>query len=173
MTWLLAKRIEADTRARHRTEEKIADARLRLIGELERVAYSDVRDVVQWDREPELDQNGNVIGFKDAMKVTPSHLLSKEQATQVRSVTTKSGALKFEVHDKLAALAQLAKILGVAPEPQSQTVNNATVNVQQVNIGGADNALEAARRLAFALAKAERAMALAGATDAPDVERKG
>jgi hypothetical protein len=31
---------------------------------------------VQWDREPELDADGNVIGFKDTMKVTPSHLLT-------------------------------------------------------------------------------------------------
>jgi hypothetical protein len=154
--WLLAKRIEADTRARHRTEEKIADSRLRTIRELERIAYSDIRDVVQWDREPELDGDGNVIGFKDTMTVTPSHLLTREQAAQVKSVTTKSGRLKFEVHDKLAALAQLAKILGVAPEPQPQTVNNALVNVQQVNFGGGENALESLRRLAFALTKLQQ-----------------
>jgi hypothetical protein len=57
--------IEADTRARHRREKKISDARLRLISELERIAYADTRDVVQWDREPELDQDGNVTGFKE------------------------------------------------------------------------------------------------------------
>jgi hypothetical protein len=74
-------------------------------------------DVVQWNREPALDADGNVIGFKDTMKVTPSHLLTREQTAQIRSVTTKSGALKFETYDKLAALGQLAKILGVAPEP--------------------------------------------------------
>ena len=96
------------------SDQKITDERLRMIRELGRIAYSDPRDVVQWDREPELDQDGNVIGFKDTMKVTPSRLLTREQAAQVKSVTTKSGALKFEVHDKLAALAQLAKVLGVA-----------------------------------------------------------
>ena len=48
-------------------------------------------------------------------------------------------------------MAQLAKILGVAPEPQPQTVSSATVNVQQVNIGGPDSALESLRRLAFAI----------------------
>ena len=148
--------MEADTRARHRTEEKIADARLRLIREFERIAYSDTRDVVQWDLEPELDQDGNVVGFKDVMRITPSRLLTKEQAAQVKSVTTKSGSLKFEFHDKMAALVQLARILGVAPEPQSQTVNSATVNVGQVNIG-ADNSLEGLKRLAFAIEKAARA----------------
>jgi hypothetical protein len=107
--------------------------------------------VVQWNREPELDSDGNVIGFKDSMKVTPSHPLTREQTAQVRSVTTKSGALRFETYDKLGALAQLAKILGVAPDPQPHTVSSATVNLQQVNIGGPDSALESLRRLAFAI----------------------
>jgi hypothetical protein len=159
MSWLLAERIKADTRARHRVEEKIADARWQLISELERIAYADTRDVVQWDREPELDPDGNLIGFKDTMKVTPSHLLTKDQAAQVRSLTTKSGSLKFEAFDKLAALTQLAKILGMAQDTQTQAVNNATVNVQQVNIGGY-NALEAVRRLAFAIQKAQHSQAL-------------
>ncbi len=178
VNWLLARRIESDTKARHRVDQKISDARLRLIRELERIAYSDVRDVVQWDRELEFDQNGNVIGFKDAMKVTPSHLLSREQATQVRSVTTKSGALKFEVHDKLAALAQLAKILGVAPEPQPQTVNNATVNVTTINLGRELAGLVVARRLAFVIERAARAaqaapVTIEGASHAPDAPPKG
>ena len=33
--------IPSDTRARHRAEEKIADARLRLIARLEAIAYAD------------------------------------------------------------------------------------------------------------------------------------
>ena len=148
--------VEADTRARHRADQKITDARLRLIREYELIAYSDVRDVVQWDREAELDQDGNVVGFKDVMRITPSRLLTKEQAAKVKSVTTKSGSLKFEFHDKMAALVQLARILGVAPEPQSQTVTNTQVNVGQVNVGS-DNALEDLKRLAFAIEKAARA----------------
>jgi hypothetical protein len=91
---------------------------------------------VQWDREPELDSEGNVMGFKDTMTVTPSRLLTREQTAQIKSVTTKSGTLKFEIYDKLAALGQLAKILLVAPEPQPQTVSSA---------------LESLRRLAFAI----------------------
>jgi hypothetical protein len=43
-----------------------------VIRELERIAYSDIRDVVQWNREPELDSDGNAIGFNDTMTVTPS-----------------------------------------------------------------------------------------------------
>ncbi len=86
---------------------------LRLIRELERLAYADARDVVQWDRKPQLDDQGNVVGFIDEMNVTPSHLLTKDAAAQIRSITTKSGMLKVEVHDKLTALRDLAKVLGL------------------------------------------------------------
>jgi hypothetical protein len=111
---------------------------------------------VQWDREPELDRAGNVIGFKDTMKVTPSRLLTREQAAQVKSVTTKSGGLKFEVNDRLAALAQLAKVLALTPD-RMPPGSNTQVNVGQVNVAAPDNALEMMRRLAFAIAKANQA----------------
>jgi hypothetical protein len=49
-----------------------------VIRELERVAYGDIR-------EPELDSDGNVIGFKDNMTVTPSRLLRREQTARIRA----------------------------------------------------------------------------------------
>jgi Resolvase, N terminal domain/Helix-turn-helix domain of resolvase len=146
--WLLASRIDTDARARHRADEKIEDARLRLIRELERIAYSDARDLAQWDRRPRLDDEGNLVEFVDELQVTPSRLLSRDAAALVRSVTTKSGAIKIETHDKLQALDKLARILGVYQEPPAAAPSPVTVN--QVNLGG-DNALEVARRLAFAL----------------------
>ena len=135
----------------HRPDKKIEDARLRLIRELERIAYSDARDVAQWDKRARLDEEGNLLEIVDALNVTPSRLLTRDQAAQIRSVTTKAGAIKVETHDKLAALDKLARILGVYQEPPAAPPSSVTVN--QVNISG-DNALEAARRLAFALAKA-------------------
>ena len=151
VSWLLAKRIEDDTRARHKAEKKIPDARERVIRELERLAFSDVRDWVQWEKRAILGDDGEVTGLEDVMVVKPSHLMAADQATSVRSVTTKSGALKFEMHDKLGALEKLAKVLGLYREPAAAPVQSVTLN--QINFNS-DNALEAARRLAFALAKA-------------------
>ena len=154
----MGERIRAEHAARARTVEKENDARLRLVRELERIAYSDVRDVIQWDVEPAIDKDGTIIGERPVMRVTPSHLLTKEQAAQVRALTTKSGGLRFETHDKLGALAQLARILGLI-QPQeaapSTTINNTQINVAAA---GETNALEMARRLAFALEKAARAL---------------
>lgn len=149
---LLEKRIEEDTRARHKAERKIPETRERVIRELERMAFNDVRDLVAWDKRAVLDEEGQVIGFEDIMVVKPSRLMTPDQAAGVRSVTTKSGALKFEMHDKLGALEKLAKVLGLYQEPAAPTpVQSVTLN--QINFNN-DNALEAARRLAFALAKA-------------------
>lgn len=50
VSWLLERRIEADTKARHKAEKPLHDLRSRVIRELERIAFSDARDVVQWRR---------------------------------------------------------------------------------------------------------------------------
>ena len=168
-----ARGVRADTRARHRADQKITDARLRLIRHLEALAYSDTRDVVQWGRHPEFDAEGNLLGWKDKMVVTPSDLLTTEQAAMVKSVTTKSGELKFEIIDRLQALAQLAKVLGVVAPDAPSTVTNTQVNVSQVNVTGETTALEAARRLAFALEKAARATAECPPPGTAMLSRKG
>jgi hypothetical protein len=111
---------------------------------------------MQWDRVPEFDCEGNVLGWRDEVIATPSHLLTADQAAQVRSITTKKGTVTFEVHDKLAALDKLARVLGLYHEPPAPP---SAVMVNQVNIGG-DNALEAVRRLAFAIARAQHTQSL-------------
>ncbi len=126
-----------------------------MIREWERIAYCDVRDVVQWDHEPVFDKQGNVIGKRNVMTVTPSRLLKPEQAAQVRSITTKAGGLRFKMHSKLEAMAQLARILGLTGQdigPGATITNNTQVNVSTA----ADMpAMEVARRVAFILERAE------------------
>jgi len=99
-----------------------------------------------------------VTGERPVMRVTPSHLLTREQAAQVRSVAPKSGGLRFDTTDKLQALAQLARILGLV-QPEAAASSSTTINATQVNVSapGETNAFELARRLAFALEKAARA----------------
>jgi len=152
VNWLLQERIRRDTERRHRSEKKLDDIRMRVLRELERVAFTDVRDLTQWDRKSVIGDDGTVQGFRDELMPTPSHMLTAAQAAAIRCITTKGGALKIDVHDKLVALDKLARALGLfqdaAPAASSVTVN-------QVNVGES-TALEAARRLAFALAKASQ-----------------
>jgi len=142
--------VRASTKARERSETKIEDARLRLIREFDRVAYSSTGDVVAWDRKPVIGQDGSVEGFTDELTATPSARLPRGTMAAITSVTTKSGTPKIDLHDKINAMNSLAKILGMtvdaAPVQQSLTVN--TINVGDVH------ALEVARRVAFLLGTA-------------------
>lgn len=154
VNWLLGERIRADAIARQRSEKKIIDARLRLVREFERIAYSSLGDVVAWDRKPIIDADGSLQGFADEVVATPSHKLSRDAMAAVKSVKTKAGKIQIDMHDKLNAMNALAKVLGmvqdVAPLPTAVTVN-------QVNVGDV-TALEVARRVAFLLASAGQAM---------------
>ncbi len=161
IAWLLRGRIRANAQRAARQDEKEADARLRLIRELEAIAYVDVGDLVQWDRKPRFDADGALVGYDDILDLTPSHLLSKAQRAAVKSVSRtvkKDGTtVRLDTNGKQDALALLAKILGMtandSPAPSSVT-NNTQVNVTV----GDGSALDAARRLAFALEKAARAL---------------
>jgi hypothetical protein len=150
VNWLLEERIQRDTERRHRFEKKLDDIRMRTLRELERVAFADVRDLAQWDRKTVIGDDGTVRGFRDELVPTPSHLLTSAQAAAIKRVTTKGGALNIDLHDKLSALDKLARALGLFQD-SIPTASSLTVN--QVNIGE-PTALEAVRRLAFALAKA-------------------
>ena len=147
-------RTEADTKARHKAEKPLHDLRSRVIRELERIAFSDARDVVQWQRQPIVDDHGNVTGYREEVTPTPSHNLKAAQAAAVKGVTTKSGSLKIELHDKLAALDKLGRMLGLFHDAAPA----AHVTVNQMNLNnGPETALESVRRLAFALAKVQHA----------------
>ena len=145
-----------------------------MIRQLEALAYSDVRDVVQWDKEAIVNSDGDVTGFKHVMQITPSRLLTPEQAAMVKGVTTKAGELKFDAIDRLQALAHLARVLGMVAPDAPNVVNNTQMNIGQVNMTGEQSALEAARRLAFALERAARAgpLVIEAVSHAPDEEPK-
>lgn len=148
IVWLLKDRVRVDTKRRHRSEKKPVSLKERALEELGRVAFSDVRDIVQWERVAIVDADGTVTGWRNVMTVTPSDKLTAAQAATIREVSTKSGELKFATHDKMTALDRLCRALGIfsdpAPVPHSLVV-------QQFN-GSDVKALELARRLAFILA---------------------
>jgi hypothetical protein len=152
INWLLNYRVQTSAQSQFRPEKKLGDAKLRLVRELERLAYADIREIVSWDRKAQLSPDGDVIGVADEIIAQPSHKLSRSAAASIKSVTTKSGALKLETHDKLAALRDLAKVLGVGSEFD---VPVQTVTLNQINVQS--GAIDDVRRIAFLLAAAENA----------------
>ena len=148
---ILKHRMQADTQRRARREKKEENLRDRAIRELMRIGFADVRDVVNWKREPVLSPDGEVLEIIDHISVTASDKLSNAAAAAIKGVFTKSGQVRVEFHDKRAALESLIKLLNTesAPTPPSVTVN-------QVNIGQM-NSLDLARRVAFLLSAASAA----------------
>jgi len=106
---LLKERVQADTRRRVRREKKEEDLRDRVIEELERIAFADVRDVMKWNREPVVSPDGEVLDVVDRITVTASEKLSDSSAAAIKSVFQKAGSLRVELHDKRAALEALGK----------------------------------------------------------------
>lgn len=164
IAFLLDNRIAQDTKLRHKHETPTQDRKARIISQLESLAFSDIRDVLQWERVPTLDDEGNVTGFRDVMTVTPSHNLTKAQAAGLKKIGTKAGELNIEWHDQRAALQELAKIEGLYQDAGPTTIST-TLN--QVNFGSTP-ALDAVRRLAFAIQKAQHSQPLIDITPVKD-----
>lgn len=145
--WMLRERVKRDTMRAPSGEKAILDSRARLLRELERAAYSKISDVVAWERRPIYSAEGDAVGFADEIEARPSHSLTDDVLGAVKSVTTKSGQLKIELHDKMSALEKLMKFHGIGNEPPAA----APVTVNQLNVGDV-SAVEAARKVAYMLA---------------------
>ena len=151
ISWLVNERVKAQTAASvRRPEKKKLDAKARAIRELERIAYADPRDVIEWEPLPVMLPDGTV-EIRNVMKVVPSASLSPDVAATIKGVTTKSGNIKLEQHDKLKALDMLARMEGLYPEPEPPAPPpSANVTLNQVNVGER-SALEVTKRVAFML----------------------
>jgi hypothetical protein len=149
--WLLEYRVRASAQASIRPEKNKLSRQEKILRELDRIAFGDVRSLVRWEQKAQLDQDGNVVGVSDVVSATPSDSLSRDAAALVKSVTTKSGALKIDTHDKLAALQALMRHEGMGERDAAPPV---TVN-NSLTIQG-DSALEHVRRLSFMLAAADQ-----------------
>jgi len=88
----------------------------RVIAELGRVGFSDIREVVQWrsaatETEGEDGEPGahaaNVVEVKDAADLSPEVAAAIAEVSQLPN-----GGLRVKLHDKLAALAELGKYVG-------------------------------------------------------------
>ena len=87
--WLLEERVRADTRAYSRREKRSADLRERVLAELETIAFSDPGEILNWERTPVLNADGEVTGFESTLQVKDSAKLSREARVGIKSVFTK------------------------------------------------------------------------------------
>ena len=120
----------------------------RALQKLDDIMSTDVREIVDWRREPVLNAEGEVVEIAETMALKDAHALSPKAAAAIKSVFTKAGALRVELHDQRAAAVEIVKLLSGS---DAQPASNITVN--QVNVGNVD-AVTAAQRVAFLMAAA-------------------
>lgn len=97
----------------------------RVIAELAKIGFSDIRKLVRWrsnvtamGADPDTDEP--VMNVCNEVVLTDSHQIDDDTAGAISEISqSKEGALKVKLHDKLGALDKLGKHLGLFAEPEA------------------------------------------------------
>jgi phage terminase small subunit len=127
-----------DTKVTARIEQIRADLRQsraitldHLVEALRPIAFSDIRKVVTWGpaiplKDPE---TGEVLVVQDVI-IKPTDEIDDAAAAMIAKVIrSKDGSVRVELHDKLAAIEKIAKLLGLLKE---QREHSGSVKVQEL-----------------------------------------
>ena len=145
---LLQRRVDSGAQTfarRQKVKGDLLDASIRRLAE---IAHTDLRELVAWRDEPEVNAEGEIVGSRQRLVIRPSAEISPAAATLLKGAFTKAGELRIETHDQRAALVDLVKLL-----KGSDAAPPANVTVNQINVGAA-GAVDAVKRIAFLLASA-------------------
>lgn len=115
---------ENDRKANERVIEKLAITKERVAAELAKIAFLDIREAVRWGRSPvdreSENANPNGLGIYP-VELVPSDQISDEAAAAVSEVSLTQNGVKIKMHDKRAALMDLAKLMGFVIEKNEVT----------------------------------------------------
>lgn len=116
---------EAIDEAREKFAERAGIERDRAMEEFKRLAFSDLRDAVEW--------SGTKMTIRNSSDLTPDAARAIQEVTETVTETPEGGqriVRRVKLYDKLGALRDVAKLLGMYPKDGSGGVQ---VNV---NVGG-------------------------------------
>jgi len=114
----------------------------RVAQEYARIAFANVGDVLEFGPDG--------VTIREMADLTPDQLAAIAEVSETK--TQAGGTVRVKQHDKLGALNALAKLLGLNAPDKLALTNAAGEDVEPVD------PLEAARRIAFALAAGRAAM---------------
>jgi hypothetical protein len=147
---LLDERVKASTRSFVRRSAKAGDLQQRALARLEAIAFTDIREIAQWDKRPIINADGEVTGYEEHVAMTPSAKLSPASAASIKGIIAKFGHARIELHDQRQALVDILKITGAFADDKPAPTN---VTVNQLNVG-VTTSIEAARKVAFLIRQA-------------------
>lgn len=129
---------ENDRAANERVIEKLAITKERVAAELAKIAFLDIRDAVRWGRSPidteSANANPNGLGIYP-VELVPSDQISDDAAAAVSEVSLTQTGVKLKMHDKRAALMDLAKLMGFIVEKHEHSGEmNLTVSAEDANL---------------------------------------
>ena len=101
----------------------------KVLRELARIAFADIRKAVKWTNGPALDMNGEEgIKIESSVMLVPSEELDDDIAAAISEVSQTKDGIRIKFHSKEAALGTLAKHFGIVKE-NAQFILNNTQNV--------------------------------------------
>jgi len=158
--FLMKCRVEASNRSFVRRQKTQGDLLARALQKLDDIMSADIGEIVDWRREPVLNSDGEVVEIAETIQVKDARAIPAKSRAAIRSVFTKGGALRVDLHDQRAAAEAIVKLLSGKDAQPASVTNNTTINA--VNVGQMP-AVEAAQRVAFLIAAAARALPTASA----------
>lgn len=115
---------EITGKVNERVIDKLAITKERVAAELAKIAFLDIREAVRWGRSPIDTESENAspngLGIYP-VELVPSDMISDEAAAAVSEVSLTQTGAKIKMHDKRAALMDLAKLMGFIVEKQEHT----------------------------------------------------
>jgi hypothetical protein len=133
-----------------RRQAKAGDLQQRALARLEAIAFTDIREIAQWDRRAIVNADGEVTGYEEDVRMTPSSKMSAATAASIKGIIAKFGHARIELHDQRQALVDILKITGAFADDKPPPTN---VTVNQLNVG-VSTSIEAARKVAFLIRQA-------------------
>jgi phage terminase small subunit len=112
----------------------------RIVTELARIGFADIRDVVQWRSVPaasDMDEGETNARVISAVQVKNADELTPDAAAAIAELSLQpSGGVRVKLHDKRAALVDLGKHLGMFGERREQA---SSVTIEIVRFGQNDD----------------------------------
>jgi len=110
---------EAIAKGREKTAAKLEITKERIVDELAKIAFADIRKAVRWGKSPidttSENASPNGLGIYP-VELVPSEEIEDEIAAAVSEVSLTQTGIKIKMHDKKAALVDMAKMLGFMVE---------------------------------------------------------
>ncbi|RBO91043.1 terminase small subunit [Pseudochrobactrum asaccharolyticum] len=113
---------EAISKAQNKTATKLEITKERIIEELAKIAFADMRKAVKWGPTQNTKEmiDGTVV-VSSGVTLIDSNEIDDDTAAAVSEVANTREGVKIKLHDKKSALVDLAKMLGFMVEKHEHT----------------------------------------------------